>query len=241
MKIGIFSDIHSNLEGLTAVLEDMERLGVTHPICLGDVVGYNANPKECLSVVRELGCPIVMGNHDEMASMTGEAEHYNSMAGEGIQYSRDTLDDEEKTFLRELPFKKRIHGFTIVHASLDDPENWNYICNSLEASSSFIYQFTQVCFIGHTHVAQVYEKDQEVREINHEHPVQLKKNARYLVNVGSVGQPRDHNWKSSYVIFDVHHNTIEHRRIPYDLDKTQKKILDVGLPKQIAERLKHAV
>ena len=241
MKFGIFSDIHSNLEALTAVLDDMCQVGVTHSVCLGDIVGYNANPKECLKVVRELGCPLVKGNHDEMVSATGEAKNYNAMAGEGISYSREALDDEEKSFLRQQPMKQRVHGYTFVHASLDDPENWNYICSALEAGNSFIYQFTQLCFIGHTHVAQLFMKEGDVREVNHERPVPLKKNARYLVNVGSVGQPRDHNWKSSYVILDAEKNTLEYRRVPYDLEKTQKKILDAGLPVEIAERLQHAV
>ncbi|MEM9444493.1 MAG: metallophosphoesterase family protein [Verrucomicrobiota bacterium] len=241
MKFGVFSDIHSNFEALTAVLDDMTRIGVTHPVCLGDIVGYNANPKECLKVVRELGCPIVKGNHDEMVSATSEAKNYNAMAGEGIAFSREALNEEEKSFLRKIPMKRRVQGYTIVHSSLDDPENWNYISSALEAGNSFIYQFTQLCFIGHTHVAQIFLKEGDVRELNHDRPVELAKSSRYLVNVGSVGQPRDHNWKSSYVVFDINKNTIEFRRVPYDLEKTQKKIIDAGLPHEIAERLQHAV
>lgn len=241
MKFGIFSDIHSNLEGLTAVLEDMHKMNVTHTVCLGDIVGYNANPKECLQLVRELGCPTVMGNHDEMVSQNGASDSYNVMAGEGIKHSRDSLDNSERAYLRSLPMQLKVQGYTIVHASLDDPQRWNYINSALEASSSFIYQYTSLCFIGHTHVAQVFVKQGNVREISNAHVIKLQKGARYLVNVGSVGQPRDRNWKSSYVIYSPEEEVLEYRRIPYDIEKTQRKIMQAGLSLETAERLKFAV
>ncbi|MEO0454585.1 MAG: metallophosphoesterase family protein [Verrucomicrobiota bacterium] len=140
VKYGIFSDIHSNLEALKAVVTDMHEQGVTHPVCLGDVVGYNANPRECLTVVRAMRCPIIRGNHDEIVSTRSSTENFNALAGEGIAYSKRSLSIADKEFLSELPMVLKVKGITFVHASLDDPEHWNYVNSDLEAESSFTYQ-----------------------------------------------------------------------------------------------------
>jgi predicted phosphodiesterase len=237
VKYGIFSDIHSNLEALVAVLRDMRDQGVTHTVCLGDVVGYNANPRECLKVVRTLGCPVIKGNHDDIVASNQDARHFNALAGEGITHSKKALQEDEKAFLRTLPMQARIADFTVVHASLDDPEDWNYVNTGLEAESSFTYQHTQLCFCGHTHIAKIFIREREVREIPKSQRVELKKNCRYLVNVGAVGQPRDRDWRSSYVIYQPEAKVLEFRRVAYDLETCQSKIMDLGLPEPLAARL----
>ena len=159
MRFGIFGDIHSNLEALEAVLEDMQAQAVTHTVCIGDIVGYNANPRECLEIVRALGCPIVKGNHDEEASEIRDIEHFNDLALASIKYSREQLTKEQKEFLRALPLMRPVNNFTVVHATLDQPNRWGYVFSCLEAESSFQYQKTSVCFFGHTHVPHVFIRD----------------------------------------------------------------------------------
>jgi predicted phosphodiesterase len=237
VKYGIFSDIHSNLEALVAVLQDMREHGVTHTVCLGDIVGYNANPRECVQVVRTLGCPVIKGNHDDIVATNQDARHFNALAGEGITHSKKALREEEKSFLRGLPMQARIADFTVVHASLDDPEDWNYVNTGLEAESSFTYQHTQLCFCGHTHIAKIFIREREVREVPKTAKLELKKNCRYLVNVGAVGQPRDRDWRASYVIYHPESRTVEFRRVAYDLEASQSKIMSLGLPEPLAARL----
>jgi predicted phosphodiesterase len=237
IRYGIFSDIHSNMEALVAVLLDMYAQNVTHPICLGDIVGYNASPKECVTLVRTLNCPVIKGNHDEIVSGVREAKNFNVLAGEGITYSKSRLNDDEKTYLKVQPMTMRIEDFTVVHASLDEPENWNYITSSLEAETSFAYQRTQVCFIGHTHIPKVYIREREVREMPRTMTVEIKKGSRYLINVGAVGQPRDRDWRASYAIYTPHENKVEFRRVPYNLELAQSKIINAGLPEPLAVRL----
>jgi len=240
VKFGIFGDIHSNQEGLEAVLEDMQNQKVTHAVCLGDIVGYNANPSECLELVRLLGCPIVKGNHDEEASEDRDIQHFNPLAYQSMSYSREHLSDEQKKYLRSLPMQKNIGDFTVVHSTLDGPARWHYVFTAEDAEKSFTYQRSQVCFFGHTHVPHLFVHDTRVHEFFYKRVV-LQPDKRYFVNVGSVGQPRDGDWRSAYVIYDPEEKVIELRRIPYDLAKAQEKILNVGLPDRLAERLANAV
>jgi predicted phosphodiesterase len=240
MRFGIFGDIHSNLEALEAVLEDMQAQAVTHTVCIGDIVGYNANPRECLEIVRALGCPIVKGNHDEEASEGREVEHFNDMALSAIRYTRSQLTKEQREFLRALPLQRPVNSFTVVHATLDQPNRWGYVFSCLEAESSFQYQKTNICFFGHTHVPHVFIRDTKVHEFFYK-KIDIQPEKKYFVNVGSVGQPRDGDWRSAYVIYDSGANTIELRRLPYDLAKAQAKIMNAGLPARLAERLANAV
>ncbi|MEM9443868.1 MAG: metallophosphoesterase family protein [Verrucomicrobiota bacterium] len=240
MRIGIFGDIHSNLEALEGVLEDMQSKDVTQFVCIGDIVGYNANPSECLETVRALGCPIVKGNHDEEASEDRDISHFNELAYMSMKYSRDQLSDEQKTFLRSIPMQRPVFNFTVVHATLDGPARWGYVFSALEAESSFTYQRTQICFFGHTHVPHVFIRDTKVHEFFYR-KIDIKTDKRYFVNVGSVGQPRDGDWRSAYALYDTEENTIELRRVPYDIAKSQQKIVKAGLPERLAERLANAV
>jgi predicted phosphodiesterase len=239
MRFAIFGDIHSNLEALEAVLEDMQGQGVTHTVCIGDIVGYNANPRECLEIVRALGCPVVKGNHDEEASEVRDVEHFNDLALAAIKYTRQQLTKEQREFLRALPLIRPVNSFTVVHSTLDQPHRWGYVFTSLEADASFMYQKTNLCFFGHTHVPHVFIRDTKVHEYLYK-KIDLQPDKKYFVNVGSVGQPRDGDWRAAYVIYDNVANTIELRRLPYDLAKAQAKILKANLPSRLAERLANA-
>jgi predicted phosphodiesterase len=236
MRIALFGDIHANLEALEAVLADAREQHCSDYVCLGDVVGYNANPAECLEIVREMNCPVVKGNHDEDASGDHSLETMNPTAATALMWTREQLNQEQREWLRKLRMVRQVADFTVVHSTLDQPTNWNYVTNRFDAMSNFSYQFTQVCFHGHTHVPRVYIKDSKVHEVAAESVV-VEPGAKYFINAGSVGQPRDGDWRSCYAIYDIESRLIVFRRIEYDLAKTQKKIIDAGLPPMLAERL----
>lgn len=236
MRFAIFGDIHANLHALHAVLSDAREQLCTHYVCMGDVVGYNAFPRECIEIVRNLECPVVKGNHDEQASMMGDQEGFNPLAEEAMNWTRDQLSPTDKEWLRSLRMQRQVRDFTIVHATLDTPHKWGYVFNQLDAAASFSYQHTSVCFIGHTHTPKAYVRDGSVRTIPLD-TLLLQQGKRYLINVGSVGQPRDSDWRSAYCVYDTNTNEVKLRRIEYDLAGAQQAILDAGLPRKLAERL----
>src|SRR5215470_19628448 len=135
-----------------------------------------------------------------------------------------------------LPLTLEISGFTIVHATLEDPNGWSYVLNQLDAAASFSRQTTELCFFGHTHAPRAYIKDSSVVGLSYDR-LTLDRGKKYFINAGSVGQPRDGDWRAAYVVFDIETNSIELRRLEYDLEKAQKKILDAGLPRRLADRL----
>ncbi|MFV0337896.1 MAG: metallophosphoesterase family protein [Chthoniobacterales bacterium] len=238
MRFAIFGDIHSNLHALEAVLQDAKQQACSHYACLGDIVGYNAYPKECLDRVRSLDCPVVKGNHDEQASINDARGGFNALAEEAIQYSRQHLTDEDKSWLRSLRLQRQVRDFTIVHATLDTPHKWAYVFNQLDAAASFSYQFTSVCFIGHTHTPRAYIRDGHVSASSIEQIV-VQAGKKYLINIGSVGQPRDGNPLAAYCIYDTNDNEIILRRVDYDILGAQAAIRAAGLPERLAERLEH--
>ncbi len=236
MRFAIFGDIHANLHAFQAVQADAKEQACTHFVCMGDIVGYNAFPKECLAAVRELDCPVVKGNHDEQASMVGDQEGFNALAEEAINWTRKQLNEEEKDWLRSLRLQRQVRDFTIVHATLDTPHKWGYVFNQLDAAASFSYQHTSLCFIGHTHAPKAYIRDGSVRTIPLD-VLALQQGKRYLINVGSVGQPRDGDWRSAYCVYDTVTNEVNLRRVEYDLNGAQHAIIEAGLPRKLAERL----
>ena len=165
MRFAILSDIHANLEALEAVLADARAQACTHFVCLGDVVGYNANPSECVEIIQELECPVVKGNHDEQASIVASTEGFNELAEEAIDWTRENLSADDKAWLADLRLTRQVRDFTIVHATLDTPEQWGYVFNDLDAIASFTYQHTALCFFGHTHWPTAFVRDDSVRRI----------------------------------------------------------------------------
>ena len=236
MRIAILSDLHANLEATEAVLADSQEKECTHFVCLGDVVGYNANPRECLDIVRKMGCPAVMGNHDEQAALAESSRGFNALAETAINWTRQQLAEEDKEWLRNLPLTQPVHNFTIVHATLDSPGQWGYVFNALDAVASFAFQETAVCFFGHTHVAGAFVREDGVKKVKTDQLL-IEEARKYFINVGSVGQPRDGDWRAAYCIYHTDKNVVEQRRIKYDLATAQRKIIQAGLPHLLADRL----
>jgi predicted phosphodiesterase len=236
MRYAVIADIHANLEALEVVLNDAKAQQCTHYCCVGDVVGYNANPKECLEIVRSMGMPVVKGNHDEYCSTEDNLEGFNPHAAEAVSWTRKQLNPDDRKWLREFKYIRLVASFTMVHATLDGPQRWGYVFDRLAAAASFTYQNTAVCFFGHTHVPLAFVRDSVVRGGTYS-KFRVEPGKKYFVNVGAVGQPRDGNPKAGYVVYDLDEQTIELRRLEYDIPKAQKKILEVGLPQRLADRL----
>jgi diadenosine tetraphosphatase ApaH/serine/threonine PP2A family protein phosphatase len=222
------ADIHANLEALQAVLADAKEQQCTHPAFLGDFVGYCADPKACIDIVRSLKSPCVKGNYDEYVSMALAPDGLNPKAAKAIQWTRNQLTDEDRRWLATLPYVLTVENFTITHATLALPEQWEYVFDKCAANSSFACQNTSVSFFGHTHVPVAFVRDTMVRGGTYTH-FQLEREKQYFINVGSVGQPRDNNPKAAYVIYDLERGTIELRRLSYDIETTQRKIREAGI------------
>lgn len=235
-KYAILGDIHANLEALNAVVEDARTKGVTDFVCVGDVVGYNASPSQCIKVIRDLGCVTVRGNHDHYCSYDESLDDFQPLAASVIAWTRRQLTDEDVKWLHDLPFSKAYGGFTLVHSTLDTPERWGYVFDSLAAEANFSYQVTALCFHGHTHVPMIYEKNRDIMRIE---PCKIKMSfgQKLFINVGSVGQPRDNDPRSSYVIYCAKSKEIEFVRVPYDLETSMGKNIKAGLPERLATRL----
>ncbi len=235
-RYAILGDIHANIEALHAVLEDARNQGVTDFVCVGDIVGYNASPCECVNLVRELGCITVRGNHDHYCSHNERLEDFQPLAANVIAWTRRQLGEEHVDWLSGLPLAKVLGGFTLVHSTLDLPDRWGYVFDVLDAEAHFNYQTTAICFHGHTHVPLVFEKRAEVVRLD---PVALKVGfgVKYFVNTGSVGQPRDGDPRCSYVIYHPKTREIEFHRVAYDVETAMEKNRRAGLPERLSERL----
>lgn len=236
MRIALFGDIHANLEALEAVLQDAAKEGCTDYVCMGDIVGYNADPVACLEKVREMGCPVVKGNHDEDASGTHSLESMNPVAASALEWTRAQLSTEQRDWLRNLRMVRQVENFTVVHSTLDQPQAWNYVTNKFDAMSNFSYQFTSLCFHGHTHVPRIFARNSRVTEVEAD-TVVLEPGTKYFINTGSVGQPRDGDWRACYLSYDIPSSLVRIHRVEYDFAATQEKIRAAGLPGSLAERL----
>lgn len=237
-KYAILGDVHGNLEALTAVIEDAERQNVDRFLCVGDLVGYNADPAECLDRIRSLKCVVVRGNHDHYCANEESLEDFHPLAASVIDWTRRQLSKSQIEFLGGLPLQKLVDGFTLVHSTLDMPAKWGYVFDALQADAHFNYQHTSVCFYGHTHLPVVFEKSARVTTRGFT-KLRVEIGKKYFINTGSVGQPRDGDFRSAYVLYNMDGREIELRRVPYDMERTQDKIRKAGLPERLATRLEH--
>ncbi len=238
--LAVISDIHSNHEALMSVLDDLKKQEVPKIVCLGDTVGYASGVRSCLRTVRGLGCPVLKGNHDEAACLPEPPEDLNETATAGIRFSSVRLSQTDRSWLQALPRTIVVEGVTCTHASLEDESDWPYILFTEDAHYHFVNQSTHLAFCGHTHEPMVWWQESP------KHPclqqpgvdvVSLPVKGKVLVNVGSVGQPRDGDPRACYVIYRPDQNTVEFRRVEYDIKRAQSKILRAKLPGFTAERL----
>jgi len=241
MIYAVISDIHGNLEALLAVLECIKsyKKKIDKIICLGDIVGYGADPDECIRITREVSDVILAGNHDFAVCEQTSMENFNEYARAAVLWSKDALNDEEINFLKRLPLKYQEKGTDFVHSSLHRPESWRYLSGTFDTNIDFQIMEKKVLFVGHTHVPVIFENSgTEIKRLNSP-GLSLNPDKKYIINPGSVGQPRDRDPRASFALYDLERKSVETIRVEYDIKETQRKILDVGLPEVLATRLSY--
>jgi len=239
MKIAIISDIHGNLEAFSTVLEYLGK-NIDEVICLGDIVGYGPSPKECCDIIRERKIYSLCGNHDAACFEDELINYFNPYAKKAIIWTSLQLTNEYISFLKELPFEDVIHNFRIVHGAPGNP--FEYIMTPSDARESFVSFGEDLCFVGHSHIMEYYEQKKEhslVRQLplKNQQEINIEDDKRYIINVGSVGQPRDGDPRAGYVIYDTDEKVIKAYRVEYRIDIVQKKMQLKGLPPILWERL----
>lgn len=246
MKYAVLSDVHGNLEALTAVLEDLEKGSVHRTIFLGDAIGYGADPKDCLNLIGKKSNLMILGNHDNAIATGTGLEDLNQDASFAAKWTAGILNDHDKDRLKKLPLEQIDTGIHFVHGSPHEPERYNYVITDRDANRGFASCKSQIIFVGHSHIPKVFVEVEyrrtftgEVRRIKEEGATRLQIGSkyRYIINVGSVGQPRDGDSRAAYGIYDSEEGTYFLIRITYDAEKAAEKIRKTGLPGVIAERL----
>jgi len=237
MKFAVLSDIHGNWEALEAVLAEADRRGVEGYVCLGDIVGYGADPGPCLDRIRELPANAVLGNHDAAICGLANIKNFNDYARDAILWTKDRIDREARDYLSALPLTRTIGNIALVHSSLDSPRDWGYVISQEEAWKCFDRLEGPCCLIGHSHIPCHFRLDAEEITGGPWRRLALEDGSRYIINPGSVGQPRDGDNRSSFTLADPEEKTFELVRVPYDIAASQKKIIAAGLPKFLAARL----
>jgi len=230
----IISDIHGNLEALESVLAEGDSRGVDEWICLGDVVGYGANPNECVDLIRERCSVVLLGNHDEAAATDADLSRFNPWAARAALWTRHTLEPTRKAWLAERPLRHESGDATYVHSTPLTPERWRYIMHQSDADANAHAFNTPLCFVGHSHTPGVFDVRTRAKSTV----------ARAIVNVGSVGQPRDADPRACMVLLPTemkkptrHAIEIEFVRVGYDIKGAQVRIIAAGLPTELATRL----
>ncbi len=239
MRTAIVSDIHANLVGLRALLDSVDKLDVERILCLGDIVGYNPWPNECIRIIRERSIPCVMGNHDRVAAGLEEPDYFNAMAREAILWTRRNLTDEHRDYLSKLPARLTLDDTTIlVHGSPRDPDE--YVLMTRTAHENMTYMREQfdasICFFGHTHVSGIFDQSDDEKPSG-DTKVFLRRDDPYLINPGSVGQPRDGDPRSSFLIYDTDEGAVGFHHVSYDIDAVNEAIVRAGLPPYLGRRL----
>ena len=238
MRYGIFSDVHSNLEALEAVIKAYKKESIDEYLCVGDIVGYAANPKECIEKVQTLVAATAAGNHDWGSTGKFPADYFNPEAKTAVIWSGQQLNAKDKFYLDSLDLVYKNKDLTLVHATLQNPENFDYMLEDYQAAASLRIQETQACFLGHSHTPGVFVNDKDNNlSYTIKSKIRLEPDKQYIVNVGSVGQPRDGDRRASYCIFDTEKHTVEIKRAGYNIKAVQDKIKKAGLPLFLAERL----
>ena len=237
MRYGILADIHGNLEALNAVIEICKDEGVRKYYCAGDLVGYGASPNECLNTIRQLNFVAVAGNHDWAVCGKLNPNNFSSPAFLAVQWTRNQLSIDDLNYLSSLELTYDHDEFQMVHGSLNKSENFIYIKNHTDALDSFYLMKKSLCIVAHTHIPQILIKKKDLIEYGTQFSFQLLNELKYIVNIGSVGQPRDGNPKASFCIMDSELRHVEIRRVEYDVKTAQSKILKAGLPEILAQRL----
>ena len=239
MRVLVLGDIHANLEALTAVLADARRLGFDKAVSVGDVVGYGADPSACLDLLAGLDASIVMGNHDLAVAGGLPLDGFNAYARAAVEWTASRLSAKELALLKALPYTIREEAYAVSHGTLHQPEQFHYLMTETEAAESLAVLDRPVCFLGHSHLpVWVRAKpDGTGLEVGQDARAPVEAGRPVLVNVGSVGQPRDGDPRTIFCLYDTEKGEAVLHRLPYDFQEAARKIRAAGLPGMLADRL----
>jgi diadenosine tetraphosphatase ApaH/serine/threonine PP2A family protein phosphatase len=237
VRYAIVSDVHGNLEALRAVLADAASR-VDGVLCLGDSVGYGADPVACVDLLEQRARAVVAGNHEYGVAGLLSLDWFNRWARAAAEWTRERLDDDHRAWLAALPLVRELEDATLVHASPVEPDEWDYLVTPDDGWAAFGHFATRWCFVGHSHVPGAWSLGSSGPDFE-PRPAVISAEAgrRYIVNVGSVGQPRDRDPRAAYGVWDVEAGRVELRRVAYDVEAARAKILAAGLPRFLADRL----
>jgi predicted phosphodiesterase len=240
MRYGILGDIHGNLTALEGVLARMQTERIDRLMSVGDIVGYGAAPRECIDLVREAGAVVVMGNHDAACVGRIDTAYFNNYARAAVQWTKRELSREDRAWLEALPMTVHLEHCSMAHGTLHKPELFDYIQSPTDADPSLDEMPLPVCFVGHTHVpvALLRLRDDPQRTAYTVEPeIDVAEAWRALINVGSVGQPRDEDPRAAYAVYDTDAGRVWIKRVEYDIEVEARRILRAGLPSMLADRL----
>jgi putative phosphoesterase len=237
VRYGIFSDIHSNLEAFDEVIKAYKKEKIDKYLCVGDIVGYAADPKECITRLKQINAETIAGNHDWAAVGLTETTYFRPVAKQAILWTVKQLNDEEKDFLKSLKLVYENKDLIMVHGTLNQPEEFYYLLDIDSAQATFDLMKKNICFVGHSHVTGIFIKDKEKISYINQSDIAITPDKKYIVNVGSVGQPRDRDNRATYCVFDTEKQEVYLKRVNYDIQAAQEKIIHTGLPSILAERL----
>ena len=239
MKLAVFSDVHGNLEALSAVMRDIESRKIEKLFFLGDAVGYGADPNKCVEIIDAM-CEIkLLGNHDYVALGLESARHFNPMAQQSIYWTQNELSSESKRRLSDFDMDGTYLDYYMVHATPEEPSEWNYILDPRDALRNFEYFSQSMCIVGHSHIPCIFMLKEGGSISMQENPTSFtaERGNRYIVNTGSVGQPRDGVSDACYLMIDTDLQSFEYIRVPYELELAQRKMKEAQLPDYLITRL----
>jgi len=238
MRYGIISDVHSNLEAFRAVLDALSKARIDEYLFIGDLVGYGADPHECIKEMKALGPKeLIAGNHDRGMLGLLDIRYFNEYAAEALIWTKGVLGKEDLDYFGSFRLIYESDRFTLVHGSLEKPEDFNYIMDEDEAYRTMKLMKTAICFVGHSHAAGIFHSAGGRAAFAVRPNIKIEPGNKYIVNVGSIGQPRDGDSRAAYAIYDDKAAVIEIKRAAYDINAAQQKIRDAGLPEWLASRL----
>jgi diadenosine tetraphosphatase ApaH/serine/threonine PP2A family protein phosphatase len=240
MRIAVLSCIHGNIPALEAVDRDIAAAKPDRVLCLGDVVGYGAQPRECIEFVRARGWPTILGNHEAAVLDENVAEEFNPVAWMAITYTRKTVNEADRAWMKTLPETMELDGYQLAHGSTAGARPFKYVLTPQDAEDALNAATRPVVFIGHTHIALAYHRvggTGGAMTLRQEQSQQVAPGTSAVINVGAAGQPRDKDPRAAWVLYDTVTRQADWHRVAYDIALAAQRIRDAGLPEKLAARL----
>lgn len=239
MQYAVLSDVHSNLDALKKVLHDVDRRKIKDILFIGDAVGYGPEPNECIELLTERCKVLLAGNHDWAVLGLTDIAYFNEYARSAIEWTQSVITEGNSEILRSFLIKKILkeEDIFLVHSTPREPEEWHYLFTLWDAEMNFHYFNNTFCFLGHSHQPFIVEKLTSGEMVTYKSAATIENTRRYIINAGSVGQPRDSDPRACYALIDD--EKIEIIKVPYDVESVQRKMRKEGLPSFLIERLSY--